>query len=386
MSDNAAADMPHEALNPGVVPVHSQNNDGPSPFLEALREIATKEEKPKQQQQAVTPVAEPKPVAQKIDNTKVPDLTRVEPPAPVADEIPSSIKSTKAAEEFKKLKSERDAFRQELETLKKAPAATEDYVNKLKTIEQEKNVLSEQLRLLDIERHPEFQQKYNSRIEATHELIKVSGGEQGELLSKLLRVPQSDTRDAQIDRIIGELPPSKQAKVGALMARIDEISTDRTQELNSAKTQYESVIKSRQADIDQQTTAAKVQSEKTWDTIKESARALEVFEPKDGDASWNTEVSDRVELARRIFNGENDEADLAKAALWAAAAPKYRELLHAQMALNGKLQSELNKLRGSDAKVSTSSEPGRKSASSNDVPDASSNDFVKQFMKARNGG
>jgi hypothetical protein len=131
--------------------------------------------------------------------------------------------------------------------------------------------------------------------------------------------------------------------------------------------------------------SAKMASEKTWATVKESARALEVFEPKDGDTAWNEEVNGRIELARQIFNGENDEADLAKAALWAASAPKYRELLHAQMALNGKLQAELNKLRNSDAKVSTSSEPGRKSPV-NDGPDATANDFVKQFLKARNGG
>lgn len=387
MSDSP--DMPHEALNPGTIPVHTQNNDGPSPFLDSLREFAAKngativqEEKPK----ASSPkLAEPeaKPAA-KIDTTKVPDLTKAEVVTPVADDVPSSIKSTKAAEEFKKLKAERDAVRQELEALKKAPNVTEEYVNKLKIIEDEKKALSEQLRLLDIERHPEFQQKYNSRIEATHELIKVSAGEQGELLSKLLRVPQNDTRDAQIDRIISELPPSKQAKVGALMARIDEISTDRMKELNDAKTRYESVIQTRQQEAEQQTMQAKISSEKTWASVKESARALEVFEPKEGDEAWNSEVNDRVELARRIFNGENDEADLAKAALWAAAAPKYRELLHAQMALNGKLQAELSKLRSSEAKVSTSTEPGRK-APSNDGPDFASNDFVKQFMKARNG-
>ena len=388
MSDSP--DMPHEALNPGTIPVHSQNNEGPSPFLDSLREFASKngativqEEKPKAKTE---PVADPKPApAAKIDTTRVPDLTKVEPPPSVTDDVPASIKSTKAAEEFKKLKAERDAVRQELDALKKAPNATEEYVNKLKVIEEEKKALSEQLRLLDIERHPEFQQKYNSRIEATHELIKVSAGEQGELLSKLLRVPQNDTRDAQIDRIISELPPSKQAKVGALMARIDEISTDRSKELNDAKTRYESVIQTRQQEAEQQTMSAKLASEKTWATVKESARALEVFEPKEGDTAWNEEVNGRIELARQIFNGENDEADLAKAALWAASAPKYRELLHAQMALNGKLQAELNKLRNSDAKVSTSSEPGRKSPV-NDGPDATANDFVKQFLKARNGG
>jgi len=392
MSDSP--DIPHETLNPGTVPIHSQNNEGPSPFLDSLREFATKngativqEEKPKTAAKTSqpAPVTDPKPAATKIDTTKAPDFTKAEVPATVSDDVPASIKSTKAAEEFKKLKAERDAVRQELETLKKAPAVNEEYATRLRTIEEEKKALSEQLRLLDIERHPEFQQKYNSRIEATHELIKVSAGETGELLSKLLRVPQNETRDAQIDRIISELPPSKQAKVGALMARIDEISTDRTKELNDAKTRYESVIQLRQQEANQQAEASKQASERTWSTIKESARALEVFEPKEGDESWNSEVNDRVELARRIFNGENDEADLAKAALWAAAAPKYRELLHAQMALNGKLQSELNKLRNSEAKVSTSTEPGRK-APVNDGPDAGANDFVKQFMKARNGG
>ena len=47
---------------------------------------------------------------------------------------------------------------------------------------------------------------------------------------------------------------------------------------------------------------------------------------REGDEEWNGELNQRLSLAQQIFNGENSEEDLAKAALWAAAAPKYREL------------------------------------------------------------
>ena len=393
--------VPYEAL--AGAQLHIQN-DAPSPFIESVRNLGKslganvveeKKEapqpvakqpetaKPVEAKQPESKVETQKPKTDPLAIPEVKDATKTAE-APVDDGIPSSIKSTKAAEEFKKLKAERDAVKAELEKLKTAPKGTPEteYQTRISAIEAEKNALSEQLRLLDIERHPGFQKKYDSRIEATHELIKVSAGQEGEVLSKLLKVPQSEQRDAQIDRLISELPPSKAAKVGALMARLDEINTERNAELNDSKTRYESIVKQKQVESETALATAKAESEKVWANTAASARALEVFEPKDGDDAWNGEVNERLKLASQIFNGENSEEDLAKAALWAASGPKYRELLHAQIELNGRLQAELSKLKSVDAKLETSSNSAAKSSAKSD---GQSDSFVNAFMKTFKG-
>ena len=119
----------------------------------------------------------------------------------------------------------------------------------------------------------------------------------------------------------------------------------------------------------------------TWSKVAENARALEIFEPRENDEEWNTELTQRMDLARQIFNGENSEEDLAKAALWAAAAPKYRELLYAQVEVNKRLQSELAKYRGAEPGVSSSSKgSSRPAGSSNANPN--SQDFIANVMKS----
>ena len=88
------------------------------------------------------------------------------------------------------------------------------------------------------------------------------------------------------------------------------------------------------AEQSQQHEAQMTETNKLFDNVLNDASKLEVFASRDGDDSWNTEVKQRVDMARSIFSGENDPQELARASLWAAAAPKYRELLVQQIELN----------------------------------------------------
>ena len=56
-------------------------------------------------------------------------------------------------------------------------------------------------------------------------------------------------------------------------------------------------------------------------------------------------------MARSIFSGENDPKELARASLWAAAAPKYRELLVQQIELNRRLRKQLGDQGGANPSV-----------------------------------
>lgn len=377
-----------EPLNSPVVS-NGQTPDFGSSFIDAFKAIgadnATPAEKP-----AVT--AAP----QKTDNTP-PKLsksemdiermfskkTAAEPAAPAASDdadIPETIKSTKAADAFRKIKEEKAQLAKQLDELKAGKSTNPQFESQLKTLQEERDALSERVRLLDIERHPDFIKKYEGKITGVFDSVKNLVGTDGERLVSLLKSPDSDYRNSQIDDIVEGLSPSKKAKLGALIVKYDEINGERSSELTEAKADYDAVISKYKQDNEEGTKAALESANKTWQKVSTDARSLEIFEPRENDEEWNTELNGRLSLAQQIFNGENSEEDLAKAALWAAAAPKYRELLYAQVEVNKRLQAELSKYRGSEPGVtSKATSGGYRPANANA---AKSEDFVASVMKS----
>jgi hypothetical protein len=377
-----------EPLNSPVVS-NGQTPDFGSSFIDAFKAIgadnATPAEKP-----AVT--AAP----QKTDNTP-PKLSKsemdiermfskktvVEPAAAAASDdadIPETIKSTKAADAFRKIKEEKAQLAKQLDELKAGKSTNPQFESQLKTLQEERDALSERVRLLDIERHPDFIKKYEGKITGVFDSVKNLVGTDGERLVSLLKSPDSDYRNSQIDDIVEGLSPSKKAKLGALIVKYDEINGERSSELTEAKADYDAVISKYKQDNEEGTKAALESANKTWQKVSTDARSLEIFEPRENDEEWNTELNGRLSLAQQIFNGENSEEDLAKAALWAAAAPKYRELLYAQVEVNKRLQAELSKYRGSEPGVtSKATSGGYRPANANA---AKSEDFVASVMKS----
>ena len=294
--------------------------------------------------------------------------------------IPESIKSTKAADAFRKIKEEKAQLSKQLEEFKAGKSLSSNSEAQLKTLQEERAALSERVRLLDIERHPEFVKKYEGKITGVFESMKTLVGTDGDRLVGLLKSPENDYRNSQIDDIVENLSSAKRAKLGALIVKYDEINGEKSAEMSEAKADYDSIISKYQQENEQGTRAALESANKTWTKVSENARALEIFEPRENDEEWNTELNGRLSLAQQIFNGENSEEDLAKAALWAAAAPKYRELLYSQVEVNKRLKAELAKLRGSEPGVSSrATNPGFKSANTNS---AKSEDFVANVMKS----
>ena len=294
--------------------------------------------------------------------------------------IPESIKSTKAADAFRKIKEEKAQLSKQLDEFKAGKSLSSNSEAQLKTLQEERDALSERVRLLDIERHPEFVKKYEGKITGVFESMKTLVGTDGDRLVGLLKSPENDYRNSQIDDIVEGLSPSKKAKLGALIVKYDEINGEKSEEMSEAKADYDSIISKYQQENEQGTRAALESANKTWTKVSENARALEIFEPRENDEEWNKELTGRLSLAQQIFNGENSEEDLAKAALWAAAAPKYRELLYSQVEVNKRLKAELAKLRGSEPGVSSkATNPGFKSANTNS---AKSEDFVANVMKS----
>jgi len=298
----------------------------------------------------------------------------------IDSDIPESIKSTKAADAFRKIKEEKAQLSKQIDDLKAGKVSDTEVESKFKTLQSERDALSERVRLLDIERHPDFVKKYESKITGVFDSLKGLVGTEGDRLIGLLKSPENDYRNSQIDDIVEGLSPSKKAKLGALIVKYDEINGEKSAEMSEAKADYDAIISKYRQDSDANTASALESATKTWTKVSENARALEIFEPRDNDEEWNTELNGRLNLARQIFNGENSEEDLAKAALWAAAAPKYRELLYSQVEVNKRLQAELAKYRGSQPGVSSKATTSGGKVSNADS--SKSEDFVSSVMKS----
>lgn len=395
-----------EPLNSPLVNTSATPPDFGSSFIDAFKasgieDAASADESANSASQVTE---EPKPKQQKQPNAKTsdnPKLTKAEkdiermfgtkkqaeaaaadaPNSTEADsEIPETIKSTKAADAFRKIKEEKAQLAKQLEELKAGKAANPDYEAQLKVLQEERDALSERVRLLDVERHPEFIKKYEGKINGVFDSVKSLVGTDGERLVGLLKSPESDYRNSQIDDIVEGLSPAKKAKLGALIVKYDEINGERAAEISEAKSDYDAIISRYQQDNEEGTKAALEQASKTWQKVSENARALEIFEPRENDEEWNSELNQRLSLAQQIFNGENSEEDLAKAALWAAAAPKYRELLYAQVEVNKRLQAELSKYRGSEPGVTSKATTGGARPANTNA--AKSEDFVASVMKS----
>jgi hypothetical protein len=80
-----------------------------------------------------------------------------------------------------------------------------------------------------------------------------------------------------------------------------------------------------------------------------------VFQAKDGDVEHNAAVAKRVETARYIFNGQMKVDELARAALWAAAAPEVLSNSIALAAENKNLKAEIEALKQGEPGLETGS-------------------------------
>ena len=343
-------------------------------FLDALGQAQQRQDSIKSQETAPEKKEEApsvKPEAAKPQSkepAKAPEPDKKSPlDFPTDPDVPKTIKSTKAADDFKRIKAERDQALKQIEELKSSQAAApqDDFKAKLNELTKEKDELSNRLKLLDIERHPEFQKKYTSKIEGIVGKVNELVGAESSKLMALMAMEQTDDVTRQIDDIVGNLNPTKQAKLGAYIVEYERTQTERNQEIEQAKTQYQKTVDQLEAQQRQAIEQRSLEDQATWDRVSKAASVLEVFEAREDDNDWNREVNQRIETAKSIFTGNNSPEDLAKASLWAAAGPKYRELLYAEMELRKRAETELSKYRKAEPGVASAGEDNKASSDKN---------------------
>jgi hypothetical protein len=301
-------------------------------------------------------LAIPSPVVKPADEpAKVVADAAVKPDEKPKDTAGDEWKSAKAAD-WKALKEARDAAAKEADLFKRQVADLQakikdpsDLEKSMEALRAERDVYDEQLRLVAVERHPKFEGYFKAKVDTVLAGAKnVLGAEKAADLQKALRMPDGEQRDAAIEELTGDASALQQQRIAALLTRMDEITVERETEISKWR---ETASK---FDTDQKTKLVeqKQNAEKILAGIITGAvKDLEVFQPKPGDDKWNAETEQSLALARHLFGGENTVEDLARAAVWAAAAPRYRMLSAAYAAENKQLKDEIAKLRSANPSI-----------------------------------
>jgi hypothetical protein len=320
-------EVAEEKASPSAEESSDTPPDETSSFLDAMHKAMGEEEEPKKEEKE--PETEP--------------------------EVEADSKESRSAKDFKKVKEDRDNARRELDELKSKLTDLEDsnVDGVLKELKEERDDLSQRLKLAAIERHPKFQKEFENKVASIiGRAKKLVGAENADRVADLLVMVDSEYRGNSLEEIMLELTTTKQAQLGALLSSIEEVKSNREEALANADETYNKMM----ADQDAQRENLMADSNKLFDDVAKEANNLEVFQTREGDNDWNSDVSGRLNVARSIFSGENEPRELAKASLWAAAAPKYRELLVAQMELNRRLRQQVKEQGGATPSMSATGE------------------------------
>lgn len=299
------------------------------------------------------------------------------------DVLPPSA-SKKAHEQFAKVKTraetaekERDAFKQELETIRKSPPKDEATAGQLKKLQTANEELTKKLELADFRSSPRFEkldrQEKDTLASAAENLkgtdvpadvIELAARATGATRRKILE-------DAGIEG-------TTLALVTPYLAAFDALQSEKKGLLdNHAKFREEDQQRERQA-REQREAQIRQQEDAVFEKVgKEAASKFAPLQKLPGEkyADWNASVDARMAMAKEFFSGKmttEDMAEIAYAGVSYAAAAKMNEKLREA---NAQLQAKVKQL--------TAGQPGAGRLPANGENGAISNDGTLSLDEQR---
>lgn len=282
------------------------------------------------------------------------------------DDTPADIKSPAAKSSWKNLKdskkaveSERDKLndtlkrvQSEYEAFKKNSTATVPKLDEIpeyqalkKSFEDKDKELqsySERLKLLDVERHPQFENYFKAKTEQQLAVAKAVGGDKA---LELLKLPAGEYRDTQLNELAAELSPLNAARFGAVVTALDAIAVEKQGEIAKARENHERLQTEQKQSAEKQRTEFMQGFERVTQSVTDKANGLAVFQEREGDEAWNKGVQERLSLARHAFEGKLKPEEVFRSIYWAAAAPEFLAQNTALVAKVKALEGQIQELR-----------------------------------------
>lgn len=248
----------------------------------------------------------------------------------------------------KSLKAEVKALKAELEAIR-GKAVTNGQHPDLTALRKANEELENQLKAVAVERSPQFQEWYKNESNTILGAIKAQQfGKHADKVESVLQLPPGAARTAELDALVGELSPSQTAALNVALLDIDKLNFRKQDIITRQKDSWLANQREQEAKAQALAETRRKEWAAALESEIESAQAhVPIYQEKEGDKDWNENVKQQLELARHIYSGEDmSPSDLAKVALWAAAAPNFLKQNSALMEQNTKLQKELDKIKG----------------------------------------
>jgi hypothetical protein len=245
---------------------------------------------------------------------------------------------------IKKLESDLQAER---ERVAKAIPASES--PEFDALRKERDLYSEQLKVVSVENHPKFKAHFENRTNAQVDLAKrIVGAEKAERLTTLLKMQDSDYKTSQIENLISDLSPMNQSRIAGVVNALDEIANERQTEISKARENYDKLTAEQQAQANNRKQGIEKMFSERINLAQDKEKGFFLFQPREGDEAWNKAVNERIDSAKLLLFGNPKPDRLMQAALDAAAYP---ELLKSMLAAD----QEIEKLRGQVKELSGAS-------------------------------
>lgn len=285
---------------------------------------------------------------------------------PLGDDIPPTITSKKAADDFRAIKKRAEAAETKLVEAEKA--ATE----KLKAMEAkiaaggtvdpkkyEEAVAAATkyegiVKSVMVEFDPAFHEKYDARLKAVSDTLKQGLGDDKafERVVAAAQLPDGPYKRQQFIEAMESLDDVQKMYVMQAHQEMGKITNERNAELTTSRQKYAELQKGKQDEAAAVNARLGKAFEAATSRLQDAKEGVFLFQPKEGDAAWNQGVTERMAVAKHIFEGQfSSDEDRANAAFWAAAGvPLLQDALATKKEL-AEVKAQLTKLAGASPEI-----------------------------------
>lgn len=293
-----------------------------------------------------------------------PDMGTTDKVAEPAGE-PGEEKWPRTATEWKKFKEARkeretqltgelDLTRKQIKEMEAKLASASNSVDpkELDVLKKERDELSERLRLTAVERHPDFQRHFDSKINAQLELAKrIVGPEKADAAIRLLKSEDGAWKDQQIEELVADLPPLKQSQIGGVLNALAEINTNKAGVLSNAKEHYDKLMGEQKAQEKQRVATFQKAFSDALTKAQDPKDGIVVFQKREGDEAWNQGVEQRIKAATELLSGQPNPGQIVEAALNAVSFSAVLEHAKAIHTENQTLRAQIAELSKASPKI-----------------------------------
>ncbi len=332
-------------FNPAVDPDFAKRFEDSLAKDDAVRAAtdAAKTNHPPPTAPSTTPSVDPQP--------KPPAATPLESKEPVqapTETPPSAIPDVKRSktpqENLVELRKRAEGAEKTLKDLQTQLEAAKTGGSEAEKLRKENEELHNRFAVLDLSMDPKFQAHYDGQINpALEEAKELAGPEHAEAVEAALKMPIGPQRYKMLADLYTDLEPWQAERLKEINHQVVVLERERTQWLGKAKETRANIMAQQQEQFKTLVTQAMTTLDQQLAKAADTEHGFMGFIPGDQNKA---DVEKNVSLAKAIFTHQLPVEDMAKAAIWAAAAPEFLKQLSEREAEVASLKETIEKLKG----------------------------------------